>query len=124
VEHQAIEPCIEPVRFTQPGERSPHLDEGLLDGVLGGVLVAQDHPRHGGEPTDRPRHELREGITIASPRPDHEIAHRSPPAWDAATRRGTCVPIRKPEGSIVGATGEAPLIAAAARRGFEVRAAD
>ena len=59
-------PGLELVRVAKPGQRPPGLDEGVLDRVLGGVLVAQDHPRDRGEPADRARDELGEGVSIAS----------------------------------------------------------
>src|SRR5690349_10434519 len=86
-DEQPPHPGVELVRFTEARQRPPGLDECILDRVLGGVLVAEDHPRDRGESPDRLRGELREGVLIATSSPDHQIAHCSPSISAATCRR-------------------------------------
>ena len=42
VDDQAMQPVVERRRVTQPRQAAPRPDEGLLDGVLGQIRVAED----------------------------------------------------------------------------------
>ena len=72
---QFSKPRLEPIGIAQPRERAPGLQERVLDRILRGVLVAQDHPRGRGQPPDRLCRELGKGVVIAFPRPEHKLAH-------------------------------------------------
>ena len=81
---EPAEPGVEAIGVAERGQVPPGARERLLDGVLGPFGIAGDHAGDGIEARDRGGRQAREGVAIASPRPDHEIPiHRRP-----ARRRG------------------------------------
>ena len=50
---QSIAPGVEPLGIAQPGQLVPDRDEGLLEGVLGKVMIAKDPKRDREEPPGR-----------------------------------------------------------------------
>ena len=75
---QAMQPGVEPVRVTQTAEVAPGLEESILDGISGLLVVAEDEPGGPEKPIGRARGQGREGVEIALLRPNHEVSlHRS-----------------------------------------------
>jgi hypothetical protein len=73
-----MQPGIEPVRVTQTADVEPGLEEGILHGIGGVLVVAEDEPGGPEEPIGRAGGQCREGIEISPLRPNHEVSlHRS-----------------------------------------------
>src|SRR3954468_15393568 len=70
---QAVEPGVEAIGIAQGRQPTPGPDEGLLDGVLRSVRVAQDEPGGGIEPEERGVRKRSEGVMIAPSRSLHEF---------------------------------------------------
>lgn len=68
VDGQSMEPGIEALRITQPGQVSPGSDEGVLDCVSRELAVPEDQAGGSVQPRDGRAGELREGVMIALPR--------------------------------------------------------
>ena len=64
---------IEPVRVTQAAQVEPRLEEGVLDGVGGLVVVAEDESGGREQAVGPAGRQRREGIDIARLRPDHQV---------------------------------------------------
>ena len=69
-----MEPGIEPVRITKPGQVPPGSHQRVLDRVARELRVPKDEARGRVQPRSRRRGEHGEGVVIASPRP----ARRAP----------------------------------------------
>jgi hypothetical protein len=73
-----MQPGIEPVRVTQTAYVEPGLEERILHGISGVLVVAEDEPGGPEEPVGRAGGQCREGIEIPPLRPNHEVSlHRS-----------------------------------------------
>ena len=73
VHEQAVEPRIEPLGITQPGQVTPGSHQGVLDRIARELAVPEDEARGRVEPGGRRGREHGEGVVIASPRPLHEL---------------------------------------------------
>jgi hypothetical protein len=75
---QSMQPGIEPVRVTQTAYVEPGLEERILHGISGVLVVAEDEPGGPEQPIGRAGGQCGEGIQISPLRPNHEVSlHRS-----------------------------------------------
>ena len=65
---ESVEPGVEPVRVTKPGQVPPGSKKGVLDRVARELRVPEDEARGRVQAVKRGRREHGEGIVIASPR--------------------------------------------------------
>jgi hypothetical protein len=65
VHEEAVEPGVERVRVAQTLDVAPGSDEGVLDGILRGIPIAQDPPRDRVQAVVRGGREGIEGLVIA-----------------------------------------------------------
>ena len=76
----SVQPPVEALDVPQLGQLAPAADEGLLDGVLGEVRVAEDESGDRVEAVDLAGSELPEGFPIPAPRSfDEVLPHVRPP---------------------------------------------
>ena len=77
-DEQSMQPGVEPVRVTQTAHVEPGLEERVLHGIGGVLVIAEDEPGGPEEPIGPAGRQCREGIEIAPLRPNHEVSlHRS-----------------------------------------------
>jgi hypothetical protein len=69
-----VEPRIEPSWVPETPKSDPRPDQGILDGVLRGVLAAQDETGGDEKLLDAAGHEDRECLMVARLGSDHEFA--------------------------------------------------
>jgi hypothetical protein len=74
VDDQSMQPGVEAIRITKPGQIAPGTDQALLDRILGQVGVAKDQPRGCVQPPKSAIDEHGKGVMIASPRPLDELS--------------------------------------------------
>ena len=73
-DEDAMEPRIEAIGITQPSQVLPSSDQGILDGVLRHLVVAQDQAGDAKQATRTPRRQRRERIQVTSPGTNYEVA--------------------------------------------------
>ena len=84
VDEEAMEPGVEPLGISQTPEVTPGSDQGVLNGVLGGIPVAEDPPRDRVQAVVCRNREGLEGLVVAPLRALDELGrHRYP-----SVRRG------------------------------------
>ncbi|MFI5040887.1 MAG: hypothetical protein ACHQNA_03390 [Acidimicrobiales bacterium] len=77
----------EAVRVTQAAQVEPGLEEGILDSIGRVFVVTQDQPGGRKESIGQAEGQRREGIEIASLRPNHEVSlHRPALGWRLSGR--------------------------------------
>jgi hypothetical protein len=69
-----MEPRIEAIGITQPAEVLPSSDQGVLDGVLRHLVVAQDEASDAKQATRAARRQRRERIQVTLPGTNYEVA--------------------------------------------------
>ena len=69
IHDQSIQPGIEALRFTQGWQVPPRAEQGLLDGVLGTIRVAQDPVGKGVAAVNAPGGDRGERIVVTALRP-------------------------------------------------------
>ena len=74
IDDQAVNPGVEPIRVTQPGQVPPGTDQGLLDRVARELRVAEDQPGCRVQPREPHVEQQREGVMIALPCPLDECS--------------------------------------------------
>ena len=72
VRHQTVQPVVERRRIAQPRQAAPRPDQGVLDGVLGQIRIAQDEAGGGIQPRTGHAGEFSKGMPVASLRSNHE----------------------------------------------------
>jgi hypothetical protein len=77
VDRQTMQPGIESVGVTKPGQVAPGADEAFLHSILCQVRIANDQPRGSVQPPEGAIYELGKGVMVASPRPfdEHSLIH-------------------------------------------------
>ena len=60
-----MEPGVEPIGIAQTPEIAPGSDQGVLDGILGGIPVAEDPPRDRVQAVVCRNRESLEGLVVA-----------------------------------------------------------
>ena len=76
---QSVEPGVESIRVAKRGQITPGLEERVLHGILGLLVVPEDQPGGGIQAGDRGACQRGEGVMIAMPRALHEISlHPTP----------------------------------------------
>jgi hypothetical protein len=84
VDEKAMEPGVEPIGIAKTPEIAPGPDQGVLDGVLCGIPVAEDPPRDRVQAVVCRNREGLEGLVVAPLRALDELGrHRYP-----SVRRG------------------------------------
>jgi hypothetical protein len=66
MDEESVEPGVESVAVTQTAQITPGSDEGVLDGILRGIPIAQDPPRDRVQAVVCGGREVIEGLVIAS----------------------------------------------------------
>ena len=66
VDGQSMQPGVEAIRITKPGQIAPGTDQALLDRILGQVGVPKDQPGGRVQPPESAIDELGKGVMIAS----------------------------------------------------------
>ena len=74
VDHQPVQPGVEAIRVTEPGQVPPGADEALLNRILGQVRVTKDQSGCCVQPPEGAIDELCEGVMIAPLRPVDELS--------------------------------------------------
>ena len=74
VDDQSMQPGVEAIRITKPGQIAPGTDQALLNRILGQVRFAEDQPGGCVQPPKSAVDELGEGVMIAPPRPLDELS--------------------------------------------------
>jgi hypothetical protein len=77
----AMKPCIEAIGITQPTQVLPGSDQGVLDCVLGQLVVAQDEASDSKQATRTPRRQRRERIQVTLPGTNYEVALDRTTLW-------------------------------------------
>ena len=76
--HEPVAPGVEPVEVPQPWQVPPDADQRALDGILGGVEVAQDPMRHPEQGTGHVRRQELVRLPVAVACPFHQTSvHRT-----------------------------------------------
>ena len=68
-----VRPGVEAVRVAQPRQLVPDRDQGLLQRILGQVVVAQDPVGGGEQAAGRQAHQRLEGLLVATRRSCYEV---------------------------------------------------
>ena len=84
MDHDPVQPRIEPFGISQVGEVAPGAQEGLLGGVLCAIGFPKDPVREGVAATDVLRRQGSEGLLVALRRPLHEFPLHVPVTSGAA----------------------------------------
>ena len=92
VDEDPPKPGIEPVVVAQRGQLAPGRDQGLLDGVLGSIDVAQDPERDRHQPIADRTCEIGERFLIPSSGQVHECLLHSPSSF-VCVRPGRSAPM-------------------------------
>jgi hypothetical protein len=71
---QAMQPRIEAIGITQPAQVLPSSDQGILNGVLRHLVVAQDEAGDTKQATRTARRQRRERIQVSLPSTNYEVA--------------------------------------------------
>ena len=74
MDRQSVQPGVEAIRITEPGQIAPRTDQALLDRILGQVRVAEDQTGGCVQPPKGAIDQLGEGVMIASPGPVDELS--------------------------------------------------
>jgi hypothetical protein len=75
MDEQAADPGVEPIRVAQPRKLTPGGGEGVLQGVLGEMGIAQDPRRDRVQPVAGLRDQVPECLAIAAHRPLDDLSH-------------------------------------------------
>jgi hypothetical protein len=121
-DEEAMQPGIELVRVSEAADVAPRLHERVLDGVVGTIRVPEDQPGGRIEAEADAGGERREGLSIASLGPGHELRlHLSHSSRSAVKEQGAATAVSgsifpvlvnpplgndRPQGGDAGAAGE------------------